>query len=97
MQSVQLPMGNTIRECTVLKRQLLALLECPEAVLIDVADVELIDTAALQLLFAFDRERAARGLGTVWQGDSAPFREAAAAVGLQVGNCATSASDSVPA
>jgi anti-anti-sigma regulatory factor len=84
--TVRLPISASIRACAALKQQLLVLVESADEVRIDVTDVELIDTAALQLLFAFSRERIAQGLGTIWEGDSPAFRNAAAALGLQVGD-----------
>jgi len=91
---VLLPTRSSVRECAALKQQLLALVAYPEAVRIDVTDVELIDTAALQLLFAFCRERIAKDLSTIWQGDSPAFRAAATAVSLQVGDSAGPSSHS---
>jgi anti-anti-sigma regulatory factor len=82
---IRLPAKTDVRECAALKPQLLVHLESTDDVLIDVTDVELIDTAALQLLFAFGRERLAGGLRTVWQGDNPVFRNAATAVGLRMG------------
>ncbi|MGC1460503.1 MAG: STAS domain-containing protein [Steroidobacteraceae bacterium] len=87
-QAIRLPVSTSVRECAALKQQLLALVESAEAVLIDVTDVELIDTAGLQLLFAFSRERIVKGLNTTWQGDSSTFRNAATALGLEVGDSA---------
>jgi anti-anti-sigma regulatory factor len=84
--TVRLPGSASVRECAALKQQLLVLAESADVVRIDVNEVELIDTAVLQLLFAFSRERFAHGLGTIWEGDSPAFRNAAAAVGLQVGD-----------
>jgi anti-anti-sigma regulatory factor len=85
-RTVRLPMSTCVRECPELKQQLLMLVDCADEVRIDVTDVELIDTAALQLLFAFSRERIANGLSTIWQGDSPTFRNAATTVALQVGD-----------
>lgn len=81
-QTVRLPASTSIRECAALKQQLLALLESTDAVFIDVSDVELVDTAALQLLFAFGCARNAKELSTIWQGDSPTFSSAATALGL---------------
>ncbi len=82
--TVRLPSSVGVRECPALKQQLLELLDFVDAVLVDATDVELIDTAALQLLFAFGRERNANGLSTIWRGDSPAFRNAATAMGLRV-------------
>jgi ABC-type transporter Mla MlaB component len=81
--TVRLPASASVRECAALKRQLLVLVESTDAVLIDVTDVENIDTAALQLLCVFGRERSAHDLSTIWQGDSPTFRTAATALGFQ--------------
>jgi hypothetical protein len=83
-QTVRLPVSTGIHECPALKQQLLALMDSAEVVVIDVTAVELIDTAALQLLFAFNRERISLSLNTIWQGDSPTFRNAATALGLQL-------------
>jgi anti-anti-sigma regulatory factor len=88
-------MRATVRDCVALKQQLLGLVESAESVTIDVTDVELVDTAALQLLFAFGRERTTAGLTTLWQGDSPSIRSAAMAMGLEVG--ASAVSDSLSA
>jgi anti-anti-sigma regulatory factor len=93
--TVRLPMRATLRECMALKQQLLGLVESAESVTIDVTDVELIDTAALQLLFAFGRERIAKGLSTCWQGDSPTVRTAATTMGLDMGDSAGSDTSSV--
>ena len=85
--TVRLPVRATVRECTTLKQQLLAVLESPDPVTIDATDVELIDTAALQLLYAFGRERLAHDLSTLWQGDNSVFRDAATAMGLEISAC----------
>jgi len=82
-RTVRLPVSTGVRECQGLKQQLLVLVKSPDAVLIDISDVELIDTAALQLLFAFSRERIANDLSTIWQGDSPTFRSVATAMGLE--------------
>jgi phospholipid transport system transporter-binding protein len=89
-RAVRLPASTSVRECAALKEQLLLHVEFPDSVLIDLSDVELIDTAALQLLFAFSRERTAKGLSTIWQGHGPTFRNAATAVGLQLGHSAVS-------
>lgn len=84
-ETFRLPVSAGVRECAALKQQLLGLVESADAVIIDISGVELVDTAALQLLFAFGRERNANGLMTIWQGDSPTFLSAAAAMGLQMG------------
>lgn len=85
-QTFRLPVSAGVRECAALKQQLLALVASADAVSIDISGVELVDTAALQLLFAFSRERNANGLMTIWHGNSPTFLNAAAAMGLQMGD-----------
>ena len=82
-QTIRLPASASVRECAALKQQLVALVQTSDAVLIDVTDVEIIDTATLQLLFVFSRERNACALSTIWQGNSPTFRNAATVLGLQ--------------
>jgi phospholipid transport system transporter-binding protein len=95
--TVRLPASLSVRECAALKQQLLLLMDSADEVRVDLADVELIDTAALQLLFAFSRERIAKGLSTSWIGDSPIFRSAATTVGLTVGDFTGPSTNSVPA
>jgi anti-anti-sigma regulatory factor len=82
-QTIRLPMNASVRECAALKQLLLELVKSSDAVLIDVTDVEIVDTAILQLLFVFSRERNACDLSTIWQGNSPAFRNAATVLGLQ--------------
>jgi phospholipid transport system transporter-binding protein len=96
-RTVRLPPSISVSDCAALKQQLLALVKSSDTVLIDVTDVALIDTAALQLVYAFSRERSGNGLSTNWQGHSPTFRNAATALGLRLGDdaglCSNSASD----
>ena len=82
-QTIRLAASASVGECAALKQQLLALVQSGDAVIIDVTDIEIIDTATLQLLFVFSRERNANALSTIWQGDSPTFRNAVTALGLQ--------------
>jgi anti-anti-sigma regulatory factor len=72
----------TIREGATLKSALLDMEDAERTVVIDVQAVERIDTAALQLLCAFVRERRAQGRRTQWTGNAAPFVEAVEILGL---------------
>ena len=67
----------TVKDAADFKIALFAHLGTPECVSLDAANVERIDTAALQLLCAFVRDRQARGLKVQWQGASAALQEAA--------------------
>jgi anti-anti-sigma regulatory factor len=55
----------------------------PQPVTIDVHAVERIDTAALQLLCAFVRDRQAAGGQVLWTGCTESFSEAIRLLGLQ--------------
>ena len=74
-----------IRECSALRQELLALLDVPEPVAIDAGAVQRADTTTLQLLFAFERDRAAHGLKVTWEARSAAFSQAATQLGLTFG------------
>jgi phospholipid transport system transporter-binding protein len=78
----RLPVVCTVRESATLRTDLLDLLASADAVTLDVGAVERIDTAALQIVFAFVRERRAAGGMVNWSGDSEGFTEAARLVGL---------------
>jgi ABC-type transporter Mla MlaB component len=71
-----LPSTCTVKDAAELKDLLCGQLESSDCVVLDVANVERIDTAALQLLCAFVRDRQARGGAVQWQGNSAAFQEA---------------------
>jgi len=82
---VRLAATSGIRDSAALKEQLLPLLQSPDAVVIDVSEVEHVDTAALQLLFAFARDRKSIGLAVLWQGDSPAWRIGAAILNPDAG------------
>jgi anti-anti-sigma regulatory factor len=73
VSAVQLASSVRIRDCVALKETLLPLLQSPDPVIIDVTAVTHVDTAALQLLFAFCRDRRSLGLAVSWQGSSAAW------------------------
>jgi phospholipid transport system transporter-binding protein len=77
----RLPVVCTVRESAMLRADLLSLLSADEVTL-DVGAVERIDTAALQIVFAFVRDRRIAGAAVNWSGDSEGFSEAARLVGL---------------
>lgn len=80
--SVRLPIICRLRDLSDLRQQLLARLPMLEPVAIDASEVESIDTAALQLLHAFERDRARRSRTTLYTGASQAFRTAVATLGL---------------
>ncbi len=74
-------------ECTIagaesLKADLASLLESPAAVRIDASSVRRIDTAGLQVLTAFVRERSSRGGAVEWLGVTPALSEGARILGL---------------
>lgn len=80
-QVVALPADFRLGSVGDVKATLIAAFDAPAAQL-DGAAVERVDTAALQLLVAFRREAAARGLSPAWLGVSDVMREAAGVLGL---------------
>jgi ABC-type transporter Mla MlaB component len=60
----------TLKDAAALKASLCAVLNERGTVTLDVSGVERIDTATVQLLCAFIRDRAARGQQVSWQGGS---------------------------
>jgi ABC-type transporter Mla MlaB component len=74
-------------ECMVpqaasLKKRLAPLLEEPLPVTLDINALQRIDTAGLQVITAFVRERAARGRVVEWQGTAPVLATAARLLGL---------------
>lgn len=74
-------------ECTVavadtLKSQLARRLDEPEPVTVDVSAVQRIDTAGLQLLAAFVRDRRTAGRAVQWRGRASALETAAGVLGL---------------
>jgi len=72
-----------VKDSAGLKQSLCALLGEPATITLDVRALERIDTAAMQLLCAFARERAGKGYPTAWMGDVTIVREAAAILDVE--------------
>jgi ABC-type transporter Mla MlaB component len=83
--TMRLGRNTSIREAAAIKQELLTLLDHPETVTVVMSDVEGIDTAVLQLLYAFERDRTHAGRVVAWHGASAGFDAAAATLGLVFG------------
>src|SRR5262245_32720449 len=66
-----------VADASALKGRLAALLDTPQPVTLDITAVQRIDTAGLQVITAFVRERASQGRAVEWQG-TAPVLAAAA-------------------
>jgi len=73
----------TVRDSLALKSALLDLVIEPRPVTIDARAVERIDTAVLQVLCAFVRDRRAAGGAVLWVGATEGFCEAIRLLGLQ--------------
>ena len=72
----------TLAEADGLKRALCALAEHPGAVTLDAAALQRIDTAALQLLAAFVRDRRLAGRAVQWRRPAAALEAAARLLGM---------------
>ena len=72
----------TIAQCADMYAQLLEAMAEGQAVNIDISAVERIDTAALQLLYAFQRDAKAQGLVTLWSDASKVFCDAVDILGM---------------
>ncbi|HEY8537246.1 MAG TPA: STAS domain-containing protein [Steroidobacteraceae bacterium] len=71
----------TVKDAEALKGELLRYVDEP-SVAIDAGNLERIDTAAMQLLCAFVRDRADRNLRVSWHGTPQPLFEAARLLGV---------------
>jgi len=72
----------TVRDCVPLKTALGDFLDTGDETILDVSAIERVDAAAMQLLYAFVRERKERGGKVSWVGDSPSFFEAVRLLGL---------------
>jgi ABC-type transporter Mla MlaB component len=71
-----------VSDASALKAQLAGLLDEPLPVTLDISALQRIDTAALQLITAFVRERAGHGRPVEWQGTAPVLATAAQLLGL---------------
>lgn len=81
--TIALGANCSVRDAVALKSSLCAVVEIQDSVVLDAAAVERVDTATIQLLCAFARERAAHDRGIVWRDVPAALREAARLLGVQ--------------
>ena len=80
--ALSLPEECTLADASTLKARLAALLATESPVTIDVSGVRRIDTASLQLLAAFTRDRRASRLAVDVRGESPAFGESVRLTGL---------------
>lgn len=71
----------TIKDAAALKGDLSAIANEPVDVTLDVGSVERIDTATMQLIYAFVRDRAQRDQKVLWKGESQSWGEAVRLLG----------------
>lgn len=81
--TVSLASNHTVKDAAVLKSRLLQVVHDSKPVAIDARSVERIDTAIIQLLCVFVRERAARDLRVSWLEPTRAFQEAVRLLGVQ--------------
>jgi ABC-type transporter Mla MlaB component len=81
-QSAALAADCTIAQAGAIRKRLARVLGKPAPVTLDLSDVRRIDTAGLQVLAAFIRERRAAGRGVECQGASESFLITADLLGL---------------
>jgi len=80
--TLALPAECTVGDANSLKENLAALLEEPLPVTLDITSLQRIDTAGLQVIAAFIRERAGHGRAVQWQGTTPIMTTAAQLLGL---------------
>jgi ABC-type transporter Mla MlaB component len=80
--TLALPAECMVAEAASLRQSLAALLNEPQPVTLDVAALQRIDTAGLQVITAFVRERGASGRSVEWQGTAPVLSTAAQLLGL---------------
>lgn len=73
----------SVKDAAALKISLCKLADQSVAVTVDMSSVERVDTATMQLLCAFARDRAARERKVVWLGQSRAMQEAARLLGVE--------------
>jgi len=71
----------TIKDAAALKLELSAKADEAGDVTLDVGSIERIDTASMQLLCAFVRDRARRDRKVIWKGESQVWRDAVRLLG----------------
>ena len=74
--------NSTVKDAGALKGTLEQILEAPGSVTLDAKSVERIDTAIIQVLCAFVRDRAERNLAVAWRGTPQPLLDAARLLGV---------------
>lgn len=81
--TVTLESNGSIKEAAALHKTLLAVVQAQGPVLIDAGAVERVDTATLQLLYAFVRDRVAADREVAWRGVTDELSDAARLLGVR--------------
>lgn len=82
LTTFSLPAECTVASAVALKEQLARLLDEPRPVTLDISTLQRIDTAALQVITAFVRERTGNGHAVEWRGTAPVLVTAAQLLGL---------------
>jgi phospholipid transport system transporter-binding protein len=80
---VALPENCTLRDALAMKQELLNMKDIAAAVTIEIAAVKRIETANLQVIAAFVRDRRIAGLTVTWSGASDAMSQAVKLLGLE--------------
>ncbi len=80
--TLSLPAECTVSGASALKEQLAGLFDEPDTVTLDITSLQRVDTAALQVIAAFVRERTGNGRPVEWQGSAPGLATAAQLLGL---------------
>jgi ABC-type transporter Mla MlaB component len=80
--TIVLASNCTVKDAAALKQSLCRHLDAAAVVILDVRQLERVDTSTLQLLCAFVRDRAAQQRQVEWLGDSPAIRDAARLLGV---------------
>jgi ABC-type transporter Mla MlaB component len=72
----------SVKDAAALKTSLCAFSNRSDAVTLDVSAVERVDTATMQLLCAFVRDRSGRKQSVTWRGESAALQDAVRLLGV---------------
>lgn len=80
---IKLDANCGIKDAAALMDSLRAMVDVPDDVVIEAGGVERLDTAIVQLLCAFVRQRASLSRKVVWRGSSPALAEAARLLGVQ--------------
>lgn len=79
---VMLNSNCSVKDAAALKVSLCAIAKHSDAVTLDVSAVERVDTATMQLLCAFVRDRSGRKQSVTWRGESQALQDAVRLLGI---------------